>query len=151
MCGIFEILISEILRLSPKELMQITNYMFKLSESRGKEASGLALRFKGSVYVLKEPITSSRLVKTDKYKNLFNQTLRAEGYSESQLQAPLLILGHSRLQTNGQSEINTNSYCDITKSGKNISIAKSEISFSFNYSFCYFIHDHRSPYICDEA
>jgi len=88
--------------------MKITNYMFKLSESRGKEASGLALRFKGSVYVLKEPITSSRLVKTDKYKNLFNQTLRAEGYNESQLQAPLLILGHSRLQTNGQSEINTN-------------------------------------------
>jgi glutamine---fructose-6-phosphate transaminase (isomerizing) len=108
LCGIFGILISENLKVSPKELMQITNYMFKLSESRGKEASGLALRSKGSIYVLKEPITSSRLVKTDKYKNLFNQTLKAEGYSGAQLQAPFLILGHSRLQTNGQSEINTN-------------------------------------------
>lgn len=108
MCGIFGILISENLKLSPKELKQITNYMFKLSESRGKEASGLALRSKGSIYVLKEPITSSRLVKTEKYKKLFNQTLKANGYIDNQLQAPLLILGHSRLQTNGQSEINTN-------------------------------------------
>ena len=108
MCGIFGILIGENLKLSPKELMQIVNSMFKLSESRGKEASGLAIRFKESIYVLKEPITSSRLVKTPKYKNLFNHTLKTEGYNGIQLQAPLLILGHSRLQTNGLSEINTN-------------------------------------------
>jgi len=88
--------------------MQIVNNMFKLSESRGKEASGLAIRFKESIYVLKEPITSSKLVKTSMYKNLFNHTLKTEGYNGIQLQAPLLILGHSRLQTNGLSEINTN-------------------------------------------
>ena len=34
--------------------------------------------------------------------------MKAEGYADNQLQAPVLILGHSRLQTNGQSEINTN-------------------------------------------
>ena len=88
--------------------MQIVNCMFKLSESRGKEASGLAIRFNKSIYVLKEPITSSKLVKTSEYKNLFNQTLKNEGYGNCQLQAPLVILGHSRLQTNGLSEINTN-------------------------------------------
>src|SRR5450759_2437752 len=93
---------------SPKELMQIVNCMFKLSESRGKEASGLAIRFNKSIYVLKEPITSSKLVKTSKYKNLFNQTLKNEGFGNGQLQAPLVIFGHSRLQTNGLSEINAN-------------------------------------------
>jgi glutamine---fructose-6-phosphate transaminase (isomerizing) len=108
LCGIFGILIGGNLKLSPKELMQIVNSMFKLSESRGKEASGLALRFKDSIYVLKEPITSSKLVKTSRYKELFNQTLKTEGYTDNQLQAPILILGHSRLQTNGLSEINTN-------------------------------------------
>ena len=108
MCGIFGLLIAEKINLSPKQLMQIANNMFKLSESRGKEASGLAIRFKESIYILKEPITSSRLVKTSKFKNLFTNTLKTEGYSGAQLQAPLLILGHSRLQTNGQSEINTN-------------------------------------------
>ena len=108
MCGIFGIAIGENLKLTPKELMQIVNSIFKLSESRGKEASGLAVRFQDSIYVFKEPITSSKLVKTSKYKELFNKTLRDEGYDGVQLQAPILILGHSRLQTNGQSEINTN-------------------------------------------
>jgi glucosamine--fructose-6-phosphate aminotransferase (isomerizing) len=108
LCGIFGILISENLRVSPKELMQITNYLFKLSESRGKEASGLALRFGESIYVLKEPITSSRLVKTSSYKDLFNQKLKTESHNNAKLKAPILVLGHSRLQTNGQSEINTN-------------------------------------------
>ena len=108
MCGIFGLAIGENLKLTPKELMQIVNGIFKLSESRGKEASGLALRFKDSIYVLKEPITSSKLVKTKKYQDLFNQNLKTEGYTDNQLQAPILILGHSRLQTNGQSEINTN-------------------------------------------
>jgi len=108
MCGIFGIVFGKSLALSPKELMQIVNRLFKLSESRGKEASGLTVRFNKSIYVLKEPITSSKLVKTSKYKNLFNNTLKNEGYDGRQLKAPLVILGHSRLQTNGLSEINTN-------------------------------------------
>ena len=108
MCGIFGIAIGENLKLSPKELMRIVNSIFKLSESRGKEASGLAVRFQNSIYVFKEPITSSKLVKTQQYKELFNQTLKAKAYDGIQLKAPILVLGHSRLQTNGQSEINTN-------------------------------------------
>jgi glucosamine--fructose-6-phosphate aminotransferase (isomerizing) len=108
LCGIFGILISDNHKLSSKELMQIVNYMFKLSESRGKEASGLSLRFGDSIYVLKEPISSSRLVKTSNYKDLFNQKLKTEGYNNAQIKAPVLVLGHSRLQTNGKSEINTN-------------------------------------------
>jgi glutamine---fructose-6-phosphate transaminase (isomerizing) len=108
LCGIFGILIGENLKLSPKELEQIVNSLFRLSESRGKEASGLAIRFNDSVYVLKEPITSSKLIRTPKYEKLFDKTLKNEGYIGSQLQGPLLFLGHSRLQTNGLSEINTN-------------------------------------------
>ncbi len=108
MCGIFGIAIGENLKLTPKELMQIVNSIFKLSESRGKEASGIAVRFQNSIYVFKEPITSSKLVKTPQYKELFNHTLKTQAYDDAQLKAPILIMGHSRLQTNGQSEINTN-------------------------------------------
>jgi glutamine---fructose-6-phosphate transaminase (isomerizing) len=115
LCGIFGLIVSENYGLSSKELMNIVNRMFKLSESRGKEASGLALRYKESIYVLKEPITSSRLVKTSKYRNLFSQTLEQEGYTDSH-HYPLLVLGHSRLQTNGQSEINTNNQ-PVVKNG----------------------------------
>jgi glutamine---fructose-6-phosphate transaminase (isomerizing) len=108
LCGIFGIVIGEDLKISPKELMRIVNCMFKLSESRGKEASGLALRFSNSIHVLKEPISSSKLVKTQQYKQLFNQTLKEQGFDGEQLRAPVVVLGHSRLQTNGLSEINTN-------------------------------------------
>ncbi len=108
MCGIFGIVIGKNLKLTSEELMEIVNSIFKLSESRGKEASGLAVRFNNSIYVFKEPITSSKLVKTKEYKKLFNQTLKTAGYVNNELMAPFLILGHSRLQTNGQSEINTN-------------------------------------------
>jgi glutamine---fructose-6-phosphate transaminase (isomerizing) len=108
MCGIFGLVIGENLKLSPNELMRIINYMFKLSESRGKEASGLAVRVKQSIYVFKEPISSSRLLKTDKYQNLFKTTIKHEGYKGVQLQSPFVVLGHSRLQTNGSSEINSN-------------------------------------------
>jgi glutamine---fructose-6-phosphate transaminase (isomerizing) len=106
LCGIFGLIIVDNSKFSSKELMQIVNRMFKLSESRGKEASGIALRFNESIYVIKEPISSSKLVKTSKYKNLFTHTLKKTQIN--QVNTPILILGHSRLQTNGQSEINTN-------------------------------------------
>ncbi|MFZ7136940.1 MAG: hypothetical protein ACOWW1_00760 [archaeon] len=90
--------------------------MFKLSESRGKEASGIALRFNHSIYVFKEPISASKLVKTKKYKNLFVDTLKTRGSSGSHIRPPVLVLGHSRLQTNGASEINTNNQ-PVVKNG----------------------------------
>ena len=76
MCGIFGFLIGKDLGLSVKDLMGIVNYMFKLSESRGKEASGIAVRVNETIYVFKEPVSSSQLIKSEKYKNLFKITLK---------------------------------------------------------------------------
>lgn len=108
MCGIFGILIGENLSLSADELMRIVNRMFKLSESRGKEASGIAIRFNESICVFKEPVSASKLIKSPDYKNLFENAIKHEGYVERQLKAPLVVFGHSRLATNGLSEINSN-------------------------------------------
>jgi glucosamine--fructose-6-phosphate aminotransferase (isomerizing) len=108
LCGIFGILIGENLSLSAKELMHIVNHMFKLSESRGKEASGIAIRVNESIYVFKEPVSSSKLIKSYEYKDLFESTIKDGGYAENRLKAPFVILGHSRLATNGLSEINSN-------------------------------------------
>ncbi len=108
MCGIFGTLIGKDTHLSTQELASLTNRMFKLSESRGKEASGIAVRVNHSIYVLKEPISSSQLIKSDKYRNLFKKKIANEGYTNGNLNIPFAILGHSRLQTNGPSEINSN-------------------------------------------
>jgi hypothetical protein len=82
--------------------------MFKLSESRGKEASGTAIRVSESIFVFKEPVSSSKLIKSYEYKDLFESTIKNGGYAENRLKAPFVILGHSRLATNGLSEINSN-------------------------------------------
>lgn len=108
MCGIFGIVIGESFQLPANELKDVINRLFKLSESRGKEASGLAVRVKQSIYVLKEPVSSSKLIKSGKYQNLFKTIIKNEGYNGAYPQTPVLILGHSRLQTNGSSEINSN-------------------------------------------
>ncbi len=108
MCGIFGIIIGEDLNLPVPKLLDAVNYMFKLSESRGKEASGLAVRVNQSIYVLKEPISASKLVRSKKYKDLLANRLKKEAYRNGILKAPFALMGHSRLQTNGPSEINSN-------------------------------------------
>ncbi len=108
MCGIFGIVVGKDLQLSANRLEQIVNRMFKLSESRGKEASGIAARVNQSIYVLKEPVSSSKLVKSAEYKNLFKKTIANEGYDGAHSRCPIVIIGHSRLQTNGISDINSN-------------------------------------------
>lgn len=108
MCGIFGFIIRENLSITPKKLMSAVDYMFKLSESRGKEASGIAIRVGQKIYVFKEPISASKLIRSKEYKELFLNRIKNEGYHDGQLKAPIVILGHSRLQTNGSSEINSN-------------------------------------------
>jgi hypothetical protein len=115
MCGIFGIVLGKNFTLSPVQLNQIVNSLFKLSESRGKEASGLALRVGKDIFVLKEPVSSSKLIRTKEYKQLFNEKVKTQGYIHTQLQAPIVVLGHSRLQTNGKSEINTNNQPVVTE------------------------------------
>ena len=116
MCGIFGFLIGEDLRLSADELMDIVNRMFRLSESRGKEASGIAVKVKGEIYVFKQPISASKMVKSDKYRTLFEKVIKKKAQVEGHLKAPIVVMGHSRLQTNGPSEINSNNQ-PVVKSG----------------------------------
>jgi hypothetical protein len=96
--------------------MDVTNHLFRLSESRGKEASGVAVKVNRSIYVFKEPVSSSKLVKSEKYRNLFKNLIKNEAYADGRLKAPIVILGHSRLQTNGLSGINSNNQ-PVVKNG----------------------------------
>ncbi len=100
-------MISEDIRLSAPDLISAVNRMFKLSESRGKEASGVAAKVNDSIYVFKEPVSASKLIKSEKYRCLF-KTIKDESYSGGLLKGSVAILGHSRLATNGLSELNSN-------------------------------------------
>ena len=55
MCGIFGILIGNNLNISRTLLKSIVDDLFKLSESRGKEAAGIAICSNNDITVYKQP------------------------------------------------------------------------------------------------
>jgi asparagine synthetase B (glutamine-hydrolysing) len=107
-CGIFGILIGEGSSFSAKLLKETVDRLFNLSESRGKEAAGIAVRTGKSIYVFKEPVSASDLTKSEKYNDIFHRIITEEVYADKDFQVPFAVIGHSRLVTNGQSELNSN-------------------------------------------
>ena len=65
MCGIFGIIANKGCSVSNKELLRITQSLFVLSESRGKEASGFAGVLDGKLKFHKTPEPGSKLIKTN--------------------------------------------------------------------------------------
>jgi glucosamine--fructose-6-phosphate aminotransferase (isomerizing) len=108
MCGIFGIILSENSVLPPKFIKNSVTSLFTLSESRGKEASGIVLRAGSKIIVLKEPIPASQLIKSTIFSDIFRNYITLSAASEGTLVKPLVILGHSRLVTSGKSELNAN-------------------------------------------
>ena len=92
MCGIWGIvnrkksMPTEVINLVIKDLML-------LSESRGKEAAGIAVLNTSRLAVMKRSMAANKLLKTTEYEDFINENI-SKGEE-------LLILGHSRLITNG--------------------------------------------------
>jgi len=108
MCGILGIIVGENADLSPEVLKYLVKKLYVLSESRGKEASGIAVRVIDKVYVLKMPVPSSEMIKTEKFKEIFKNIINSK--NSNNLNLPLAIIGHSRLVTSGESESNLNNH-----------------------------------------
>jgi len=102
MCGIFGFVSPQIHTTeSPKRVL---DGMFRLSETRGREAAGIALFGNGKVQVLKEARAASDFTQSD----IYTRTL--VHFSD----APLAAIGHSRLVTNGSMEENENNQPVVT-------------------------------------
>ena len=99
MCGIFGY-ISNNTSCEKVLAKKILENLYKLSETRGKEASGLMISNKKEIHVIKDSIPASELIK----KKLYNQTLHNFLKSNDEICA----IGHSRLVTNGAAEDNNN-------------------------------------------
>jgi glutamine---fructose-6-phosphate transaminase (isomerizing) len=96
-CGIFGILGS-----GEAGLVRGLETLFLLSESRGKEAAGLALHDGREISVLKEPLPASALIRSSQYRALI------DGVIAQRASQPLAAVGHSRLVTNGRGAIAAN-------------------------------------------
>jgi len=106
MCGIFGVSVKSTNEYTGNNIKKITKILFKLSESRGKEAAGLAAKNKDSIDVLKLPVSASCLLKSSQYKkfsaNVFN---KKDGTDKDGF---LTVIGHSRLATHGTENFNRN-------------------------------------------
>lgn len=97
MCGIFGVVATPQSTLSTKELKRISRDLFLLSESRGREAAGIAVVKQKEISVFKSPRPASQLIKDAKFRRLWDS-----------VSLPTAFVGHARLVTNGSMESNAN-------------------------------------------
>ena len=111
MCGIFGIILKPNTPIPSTNLSNLLKSLYTLSESRGKESSGLHLYLpnKGKSWTLKGDKSASDLLKSREYKNIIKNSYH-ESYNSSKkvVIESLVILAHSRLVTNGSASINLN-------------------------------------------
>jgi len=99
MCGIFGY-ISKTQSGDRGRADKTINRLFKMSETRGKEASGLILLDSSNIKFIKDAIPASKLIKRNDFKKIVTSTLKKN--------ENVAIFGHSRLVTNGESSFNKN-------------------------------------------
>lgn len=112
MCGIFGITVKDDLNINRKQITSIVNNLFKFSESRGKEAAGIAIHSDNNIKVFKQPTSASAMVRSNQYKKLLKDSIPSDGNYKHHI----TIIGHSRLVTNGVQQINENNQ-PIIKNG----------------------------------
>jgi glutamine---fructose-6-phosphate transaminase (isomerizing) len=96
-CGIFGIIGK-----GGPDLVRELNKLFILSESRGKEAAGIAIFDGREISVFKEPRAARQMIRMATYRALVNDKIaRNAGQS-------VAAIGHSRLVTNGRGAIAAN-------------------------------------------
>ena len=100
MCGIFGVLTPERSNHSADVIRHHIDTLFLLSESRGKEAAGIAIKTSDAIHVLKQSMPASEFIRTPAYSELLQKTLSQK--------APLAAIGHCRLVTNGNQNSNEN-------------------------------------------
>lgn len=102
MCGIFGVITNSSSSIASVTRHQLLKSLFLLSESRGKEASGVFTLEGSKLNVFKSSLNSSSFIKTGEFLQILKGDWR-------------LAIGHSRLATNGDLQNNLNNQPVISK------------------------------------
>lgn len=100
MCGIFGLATASSEVISRDDATKIIAKLMQISESRGKESSGLAFCNTQNIILYKNSIPGSELVKSKQFQEVLSR------WGEGDLGRA--VIGHTRLVTNGSSEDNAN-------------------------------------------
>lgn len=116
MCGIFGIAVRADSGFTVEAVRKTVDTLFRLSESRGKEAAGIAIQTPDAITVYKEPVAATTMIRRTEYDRLFaNLPNGAGGNGRGHtLSQPVAIIGHSRLVTNGSQETPENNQPVVT-------------------------------------
>ncbi|MFZ5945163.1 MAG: hypothetical protein ACOYVD_13755 [Bacillota bacterium] len=107
MCGIFGFVAQNSPPVDLPALASLIKNLFSLSESRGKEAAGIAALIKNNIEVLKMPVSASKLTLTDEYASFLEKLYMQYDITKSTGES-FSVIAHSRLTTNGDQDINDN-------------------------------------------
>lgn len=106
MCGIFGLSITRDFGLTFEQWSAATRDLFLLSESRGKEAAGLALATRDIIIAHKDSVSAGEMLKTPEFAGVLART-KARFFDKAD-SGTLAGIGHARLVTNGLQGIDAN-------------------------------------------
>ena len=105
MCGILGVLAKNSSKISRPLLSKVIHNLYLLSETRGKEASGISYIENGSIKVIKKNVAASRLLRSEIFKQNVLKYIKKNDPNQDEV---FNIIGHSRLVTNGDSSFHFN-------------------------------------------
>lgn len=103
MCGIFGMALGENAALSETDLKISIEKLLRLSESRGREAVGLAATTLREIIVAKRPLSATAFIKSNDFKNFIGCLC-----DNGKVNGPFMLMGHCRLVTDGGSDCHDN-------------------------------------------
>lgn len=105
MCGIFGLVAGGGSGLDSTGFAALLRRLFLLSESRGKEAAGVAFCVADRIDVVRAAVAASELLKRSDYHSALERALAS---LSAPARGPLAAIGHARLVTNGLQGIDAN-------------------------------------------
>lgn len=109
MCGIFGLIVHPNSNINQDKSEKIIKKLFLLSESRGKESAGIAVKNTqaNKIEIIKKSIPASKLVECKAYKKFIKGSLNS-CFPNQKIQNSFAVIAHARLVTNGSQENNNN-------------------------------------------
>jgi asparagine synthetase B (glutamine-hydrolysing) len=106
MCGIFGLVARRDAGLQKAQWVSAVERLFVLSETRGKEAAGIAIATSRNIVATKDSVSATEMMKTSEFAQVLNSADR--WFADAANGPTLAAIGHSRLVTNGLQGIDAN-------------------------------------------
>lgn len=103
MCGIFGIIARGGARADHLRIERLVRRIARISESRGRDSSGFAVRDAGAgaFRVLRAPLAVTALVRSPQYREVVRPAITGASVGDDRAGSTIAVIGHSRLVTNG--------------------------------------------------